>query len=332
MKSQESIAILSHRKDADGLSSAAILRIAMPKSTVYLSDYSDMVETIREIGSPQEFFIADLALNDGSFPDFLSEMKRLGQAGTKIQYIDHHVLKSEFETALKECGVDVYHFTEESAAVLAFQKHLPQIGNPTQAKILASCGAITDLMDGGSVARKLISSFDRQFLLYEATVLAFTISMVRKEKEGGAKNEILLDIVERLAEGDLPHAIPGAIEYCQAFAQNASETLERLKSEGKKAGSFGYVKTSESSTGNVAYALIGALNVPVGMAYREDGPDNYEVSLRATEDYRGDLSQVVGKAAKALYTSGGGHAKASGIRIKRDQLEDLIALLRKELS
>lgn len=328
----ETTFILSHRKDADGIASAAILKMANPEAKVLLSDYSDMVETMSQVEDPGKFLISDLALNDSSFPGFLTQIKAMRKLGANVQYIDHHVLKTNFEEGLRASGVDVFHSTEESAAVLVYLKHLSQLKNVTQAKILASFGAITDLMDSGPVARKFVSSFDRQFLLFEATVLAFTISMIRKEMRNTTeKNGALLEIVESLSEGKLPHEIPGAVNYSQAFASNASQMLERLKAEGTKAGSFAYVKTDESSTGNVAYALIGAFNVPVGMAYREDGSDNYEVSLRATDDYSGDLSQIIGRIAKLLGTSGGGHARASGIRIKRDQLGELVTVLQKDL-
>jgi oligoribonuclease NrnB/cAMP/cGMP phosphodiesterase (DHH superfamily) len=324
--------ILSHRKDADGICSAAILKLLKPSASVLLSDYSDMVETIGAVSSAGEFYIADLALNESSFTGFLKQMERLRQSGTKIEYIDHHNLKPEYRKLLEASGVEVYHSIEESAAVLVYKKYRESLEDFTQAKILAAYGAITDLMDHGQLARKLISSFDRQFLLYESTVLAFTISVIRKENhDASTKNNTLLGIVDRLAKGEFPHALPHAIEYSQEFAENASKMLEQLKQDGRKAGSFAYVKTSESSTGNVAYALIGALNVPVGMAYREDGPTNYEVSLRATDDFSGDLSKIVGTVAQRLGTSGGGHAKASGIRIKQTQLNDLIQQLQTEL-
>jgi oligoribonuclease NrnB/cAMP/cGMP phosphodiesterase (DHH superfamily) len=332
MQSETSTVILSHRKDADGLASAAILKIAFPGARVYLSDYSDMVETMAGIVPPGRFLISDLALNDGSFPGFLGEVERLERSGTTVQYIDHHVLKPNFEESLRQSGLDVYHHTEESAAVLAFKKYSPSLQDATRAKILAACGAITDLMDGGSVARKIISSFDRQFLLYEATVLAFTISLIRKEATDlSQKNSKLLDITDRLAKGALPHELPRAIEYSQSFAESAAAMLIQLKSEGTKAGSFAYVKTDESSTGNVAYALIGVFNVPVGIAYRADGMEHYEVSLRATDDYPRDLSVIVGTIAKKLGTSGGGHSKASGTRIKQDQLSELFSLLQAEI-
>jgi oligoribonuclease NrnB/cAMP/cGMP phosphodiesterase (DHH superfamily) len=332
LESKKSVAILSHRKDADGICSAAIMKLVYPEADIFLSDYSDMAEVMARIAPPADLQISDLALNDNSFPGFLEQVKRFRSSGSSVHYTDHHALKDEFKIQLVDAGVDLYHSKEESAAVLIYQKLREQLGSSQQAKILASCGAITDLMDDGKAARKIISSFDRQFLLYEATVLAFTISMIRKENESPEeRSNILIDTVNRLVRGQLPHELPGAVEYSQAFADNAAKMLERLKTEGKTMGPFAFVKTEESSTGNVAYALIGTFNVPVGMAYREDGTDSYEVSLRATDDFTGDLSRIVGKIAKQLNTSGGGHAKASGIRIKRDQLSRLTAMLQEEL-
>ncbi len=268
--------ILSHRKDADGITSASILKQLYDEAQVLLSDYSDIVETLSSIRYAGDLFITDLALNDSTYDGFLKEIQRLAKSGARIQYIEHHPLKEEHMRKLEDAGVEIFHFTEESAAVLVYRRFEYQLKNSAHAKILAACGAITDMIDDGPLARKLVSSFDRQFLLYEASVLAFTIAMIRKNSGDNIKNssKSLVPIVEELAKGELPHEIQGAIGFSQEFAENAASLLKELKKEGKRVGNFAYVRTTESSTGNVAYSLIGAFNVPVGMAYRDDGPSN----------------------------------------------------------
>lgn len=95
---------------------------------------------------------------------------------------------------------------------------------------------------------------------------------------------------------------------------------------------FTYIHTEESATGNVAYFLIGSFDVPVGCAFREEGRDYYEISLRSVEESRHDLGKIASRVVSQLNASGGGHQHASGARIRCNQLESFLSLLDQELS
>src|SRR5579875_1793447 len=296
--------VVSHRKDADGISSAALVKY-MTGAEVFLTDYGDMVETLYHVEPAKQIFICDLGLNKNSFPGFLEQVKRFLKSGSKVHYIDHHPIDQGFESELKQGGVDIYHSTEESAAVLIFRRYAQSFSDSPQMKILACAGAITDYLDLRPYAKKIIASFDRQFLLYEATVLSFTIATIgRGTSESNAK---LNNLVEELAAGKLPHEIDGASSLAQDHA-------------------------SRSATGNVANFLIGAFDVPVGAAFRQEEPGFLEVSLRSVEESPHDLGKIVGRIAAKLNTSGGGHPHASGARIKNSHLEEFLSLLDEELS
>jgi len=322
------IVVVSHRKDADGITSAALIHY-LNQGKVILTDYGEMVETLEKVQEAREVFICDLGLNNTTFDGFLEQVKRMGSHGF-VHYIDHHPIDPEFKRKLTEAKVDLFHSTEESAAILVFQKFEDKLRMSPKMKILACCGAITDYMDLQPYAKKLIASFDRQFLLYESTVLSFTIAMIGRE--GTTGNESLVQIVEELSEKDkLPHEIDNASYYSQEFASHSADLIERAKRDGKKLNNFAYYKTRESSTGNVANFLIGAFDVPVGVSFRDDGPEHFEISLRSTMDSDYDLGKIAGKISTALEASGGGHSHAAGARIKKDQLEDFIQMLNKEL-
>ena len=239
-------------------------------------------------------------------------------------------MNSEYEQKIRDAGIDLFHSTEESAAVLVFKKFQNELGTSLNMKILACCGAITDYLDLRSFAKKLISSFDRQFLLYEATVLSFSIAIIGRDGERG--NPQLIQIVEQLAGGKLPHEIENATYYADEFASHSASLMEKVRKDGKKMNNYAYFKTRESSTGNVANFLIGAFDVPVGVALREDGPSHYEISLRSVEESKHDLSKIMTKITSKLEASGGGHPHASGARIRQDQLEEFLQLLDQDLS
>ncbi|MGI0078035.1 MAG: DHHA1 domain-containing protein [Nitrososphaerales archaeon] len=323
-----SVVVLSHRKDADGLCSAALVRHATG-AIVFLTDYSDMIDSLKQIPEANDLYICDLGLNETTFPDFVSQTRRL-KAHSRVHYIDHHPMSNGFSDELRKLEIDLYHSTEESAAMLVYKKFEDQLSEFPAMKIVACCGAITDYLDLQPFAKKTISSFDRQFLLYEATLLAFSIAIIGRD--GSESNAHLVRIVEELASEKLPHEIQDASSYAQEFASHSAELIERVRREGKKMSNFAYFKTKESSTGNVANFLIGAFNVPVGAAFREEEPGFYEISVRGSEESTHDLGKIMSKISSKFGTSGGGHARAAGARIKVSQFEEFLTLLEEDLS
>jgi single-stranded-DNA-specific exonuclease len=319
--------VISHRKDADGIACAALGRY-MSGGEIFLTDYEDMVETLSRIEPTNDVYISDLALNPSTFPGFYEQVKRL-LSGGRVHYTDHHPLSKEFSEKLTSAGVDLYNSQEESAAVLVYMRFQDRLNTPRM-KIAACCGAITDYLDSQPFAKKLIASFDRQFLLYEATVLSFVIASYNRGTSQA--DESLTKIAVDLASGKLPHELDNASELSQAHAARSAAMMERLATSGKKMKNFAYLVTNESATGNVANFLIGAFDVPVGVALREEKEGYYEISLRSRQESAFDLGKIVGRIAVKMGTSGGGHPHASGARIKRTYLDEFLALLDGELS
>jgi hypothetical protein len=324
---KSSAAVVSHRKDADGIASAALARY-LSGGEIFLTDYEDMVETLSQVRLSEDVYISDLALNPSTFPGFYEQVRRL-LLGGRVHYTDHHPLGKEFSEKLTDAGVDLYNSQEESAAVLVYMKFQEKLNTPRM-KIVACCGAITDYLDSQPFAKKLIASFDRQFLLYEATVLSFVIASFNRGTSEADTS--LVKIATDLASGKLPHELDDASELAQGHAARSAEMMGRLVSGGKKMKNFAYFLTNESATGNVANFLVGAFDVPVGVALREEKEGYYEISLRSTQDSDYNLGKIVGKIASKLGTSGGGHPHASGTRIKRAQLEEFLGMLDAELS
>ncbi len=320
---------VSHRKDADGICSASLIRY-MTGAKIFLTDYGDMAETLSQVGEADDYYISDLGLNQNTFGGFLEQVTRLCSLG-RVHYFDHHPINKDFEKKLLGAGVEITHSVEECASVLVFRKYEEKFRDSPQMKIAACSGAITDYMDLQPFAKKLVASFDRQFLLYEATVLSFSISTIGRGTLDS--NMQLIRLAEELAAGKLPHQIDKASEYAQSFAERSAELLTAAKKFGKKVHeTFAYYLTKESSTGNVANFLVGAFDVPVGVAIREEEPGYYEISLRSIEQSKHDLGKIMGRVSAMLKTSGGGHPHASGARIRRDQLDTFLKMLDEELS
>jgi len=310
--------VLSHRKDADGICSAALIR-SFSGAKVHLADYGEMVATISKIEPASDIYICDLGLNRTIFDAFESDLQRLLKTG-KVHYVDHHPINEDFADRLRSIGVDLYHSTEESAAMLVYKKYQEKLSG--NAKILACCGAITDYLDERPLAKKLISTFDRQFLLYEATVLSFAVAIIGRQGVSGVPR--LIEIVHALSKGKLPHQIEGASAFAKEFASQSALLIEKVRLEGTKMKNFAYFRTSESATGNIANFLIGAFDVPVGIAFRSEDPGFLEVSARGSEEFGGDLGRIIGGIATSMGTSGGGHPRAAGARIPEDQFQNFL--------
>ncbi|MGA2876758.1 MAG: DHH family phosphoesterase [Nitrososphaerales archaeon] len=191
--------VISHRKDADGISSAALIR-HLTGAEIFLTDYADMVETLSTVGPADDYYICDLGSNQNTFGGFLEQMNRFLASG-KVHYIDHHPLSTNSSSILENAGVELTHSVEECTSVLIYRKYEKDLKESPKMKIAACCGAITDYMDTKPFAKKIISAFDRQFLLYEATVLSFTISTIGR---GSAdSNTKLIELSKEIAEVEM---------------------------------------------------------------------------------------------------------------------------------
>ncbi len=312
---------ISHRKDVDGLGSCA-LAVAATGGQVILSDYDDMVENLKRVPDDADrVVVSDLGADSADFPLFLAEMRRIARSA-ETTYIDHHYMSEKAKRQLKAAGVKVVHDTEECASILTYQTFKDSL--PERARLIALCGAVTDYMDDSPVAKKLMEQGDRQFVLLEATMLAYALGGVKGEEGFPEK------VVAELANMKHPHEISWVPEAAVAELKEVAELGELVKSQGKKKGNLAFMVTSDYSTGNVAKLLIGAFGVPVGVALKEKQKGWYEVSLRSTSDARVHLGTTISKISGRLGGSGGGHRKAAGCRVPVSRADEMIeALVRK---
>ena len=78
-------------------------------------------------------------------------------------------------------------------------------------------------MDSKPFASKIVSKFDRQFLMLESTVLSYIISSSQHE------NEYLLDIIHVLTQMKFPHDIDGGFERVKDTHKRLELCLNQLK-------------------------------------------------------------------------------------------------------
>ncbi|MCL4435421.1 MAG: DHHA1 domain-containing protein [Thaumarchaeota archaeon] len=324
-KSTETTICISHRKDADGLSSAALIKMATG-SEIILADYGDLVETLCKVNSCNHLYICDLGMNEHLAAPFVKELERIRMFAV-IHYIDHHPLDSKVKDTLTSLGVDLTHSLDECTSVLTYIKFKDQLKGG--AAIIAAYGAVTDYADNQPVAKQIIALHDRQFVLLEATLLTYALIGAAAAVD---EADIRSRVVAGLSENKFPHQIEGITEAAKKGLEATAQLMLEVAKKGTKGNQIAYMEVKEGSTGTVANLLVGAFEVPVGIAYRYmKDEDVYEVSLRGSYQSQYDLGKIVSEVTGMVGGSGGGHKKASGARIPSGVLKEFIDLVEFEI-
>jgi len=313
---------VSHRKDVDGLGSGS-LAVAATGGQIILCDYNDFVENLRRIPDDADrVVISDLGADSADFPEYLAEMKRLAKHAD-VTHIDHHYMSERAKRQVRRAGVRLVHDTRECASIMTYKTFKGAL--PERARLIALCGAVTDYMDDSPVAKKLMEQGDRHFVLLEATLLSLALDR-RAEEEGFPEM-----VVAELSKMKHPHEIQGVPQAAVEQLDAEARLGELVKAQGKRKGRLAYVLTTQHSTGNVANLVIGAFEVPVGVAMKQQQAGWYEVSLRSTSECHVHLGRTISKIAARLGGSGGGHRRAAGCRVPISKIDQMLDALAKKV-
>jgi RecJ-like exonuclease len=313
---------VSHVKDVDGLGSAALV-VAATGAEVILSDYDDLLDNLERVPPGiEEFVLCDLGVDNATLNGLLKRLKKIAE-DAKVTYIDHHFMTPATKRRLKRIGVKLIHDENECSSMLAYLTYKDSL--PERARLIALCGAVTDYTDDSPAAKKLMEQADRQFVLLEATMLAYALG--RKGGQGGFPETV----VSLLSKMKHPHEIADVPRLAVDQLVEVARLGEQVKEQGTKMGRLAYMITDQHSTGNTAKLLVGAFEVPVGVALKEKQPGWYEVSLRSTSECRVHLGRTIDRIARRLGGNGGGHRKAAGCRIPVSKVDAMLSELSKKV-
>ena len=313
---------ISHGKDVDGLGSGA-MAVAATKGQIILTDYDDFLENLRRVPDDADrLIITDLGADSADYPLYLAEVRRIARHA-EVTHIDHHHMSAKAKSEVRKAGVHLVHDLTDCASMLTYLTFKDSL--PERARLIALCGAVTDYMDDSPRAKKLMEQGDRMFVLLEANLLAKALAL--KGSEDGFPEMV----VGELSRMKHPHEIRGVPEAAIEQLKIEAKLGELVKARGKKMGHLAYMVTDQHSTGNVANLLIGAFEVPVGVAMKEKSKGWYEVSLRSTSEARVHLGTTIGKISARLGGSGGGHRRAAGCRVPASRANDMLEALAKRV-
>ena len=318
---------LSHKEDADGISSAALVRQAFGGDTV-LVDYPGQMQALEQIANDEKLktlFICDLGLSKKNQDEFVQILSDLKKSRVSITYIDHHDIDSKIFKQLEKIGVKMIHDTNECASVLVYNKFKSKLSD--HAAFIAACAGITDYMEDRPIASKLLAIYDRQFALINATVLTYNVVGHQKDPD------YLLYLVEELSESKYVHEIPNVFEFAQIQVDKLAKTLTKVKKGMKTMKNLGYMELTDSGASGAVNFVLGLSGKEVGVAYKERVDHGiYAVSVRGSKNCKLHLGKIINKLATDLGGSGGGHGKACGAVIPKPKIKTFLKEFNKKLN
>ena len=324
---------ISHKEDVDGISSAALIKSAFRIKSVILVDYSNIISSLEKVAASDagkqridRVFLCDLGLSKRNEQRFLDVIGRIISNGSKVTYIDHHDLPNETAAALRKMGVMLVHTIEECTSIQIYGKFKRKL--KSQAAFFAAAGALTDYMENRPIASSIMSRFDRQFLMLEATALSYMISANQHN------NEFLCKIVDSLAEMKYPHEIEGGFSIVEKQAQKVSTAIKKIEESIIKTDNLAYVHSNLDLSANmIVNSVLGISERAVAMVYKlKDDINCYIISIRGSKDCKVHLGRLINDIASELGGSGGGHDKACGAVIPKEKIKEFIQLVDKGIA
>ena len=312
---------VSHMEDADGISSAALIKQAFGGETI-LVDYPGMIdalETLRTDEKLKTLFICDLGLNkqnSGNFVDLLTELRK---KHVSVTYVDHHHVEPKIIAQLKKIKVKLIHDTSECTSVLVYDSFKKKL--PDHSVFIAVCGAITDYMENRPIASKLLQIYDRQFALINATVLTYNIVGHQRKQD----IDYLYYLVDELSESKFPHDIPNTYEFAQIQVGKLAEIISKVKASMKISKNLGHMEVLDSGASGAANFVLGFSGKDVAITYKERIDKGiYAVSVRGSPTCKTHLGKLVSTVSSELGGSGGGHDKACGAVVPKDKIKKFV--------
>ncbi len=277
------------------------------------------------IGKPQRLFICDLGLSKKTEDKFLGLLKEIVSKGIKVTYFDHHDINDELRKKLKKTGVTLIHSVEECTSVQIYNKYKNKLDS--HAAFFAASAALTDYMECRPLASAIMSRYDRQFLMLEATALSYMISSNQHNEE------FLVNAVNTLSEMKYPHEIEGGFAIAERYVKKVADGVRIVQDSISVKKKVAYTQSiSDLSASVIVNFVLGMSEKPVAMVYRlKDDINSYIISIRASKACNVHLGRIVNEVASNLGGSGGGHEKACGAVIPKGKLEDFINAIDKHV-
>ncbi|MEM4717750.1 MAG: DHHA1 domain-containing protein [Desulfurococcaceae archaeon] len=306
--------------DSDGVASAALATAFLRKKDsdveVIFTHPAGLFSDLREFTRDNKnVVIVDIALSELHFNEIIDLLGEIGKRST-IVYIDHHPLL-EYSKITMTNSIQWIHDTCCSASELTYRFFESQ-GLDEDYSRVALYGAIGDYLDETTWVKKELDKWDKRAVYLEAGLLIQGLEGARRDYEFKRM------IVEHLSYNKLPSTMSLLVE--RALKQAVEDEYLRLwvKKSVKKHENTAYVINPPGSIGRAAnYARVYGES-SVGIAI-EERRDIYVLSLRGKQGL--DLNKILRELSRKMGINGGGHPRAAGARLKKEQFHLFLELL-----
>jgi oligoribonuclease NrnB/cAMP/cGMP phosphodiesterase (DHH superfamily) len=307
-----------HGDDVDGLTCGAFIK-RVKGGDFYLANYDNLDNALEKVKPPIDtLYICDLNIRDSLMP----ELQRIREFAD-INIIDHHQMSPEFMMSLLDMGVNIRLETDDCAGMLVYDTFKEELGQ--EGKRIAAYAAISDMFEDGPIADPILSRMDRKFAQHEAQLLTHALS-------SDQSIEFKRVVMDELSNYNYPHRIEGVVEKAIQCLEEMTQIKESIPGHSQIIGRVAIMEaTNDNSTGGISNLLIDTLGVDVGISYKAN-EDYYNMSLRGEKDLAEHLGDISKKLGKKYNGFGGGHQRASGIKVPKENLKPLLDELIEELN
>ena len=310
---------ISHKDDADGLASAALVRCAT-HCRFALAGYEDIEKVLADTPRGLDWLVVtDLGLDEK--PELIDDLLALAK---HMLYVDHHRLLTKTKRTLRRGDAVIRHSTRDCTSVLVwdyFRKHLPE-----KAVNLAGYGVMTDPPVSGVLTREVLLKTSWNLTAYEGHLLALALSSHK------CTNGLRGEIVRRLASLQMPHEMPAVRRLADEQASQMTAIQKRLYDRAKVKGRVAIARAGRLALGTSAELLLGVPNVVASAVYDTAGSaSRTRVSVRGTDECSHHLGRLMLRIGRRVGGAGGGHMLAAGAMVPTSRLEEFFGLLVKEV-
>jgi oligoribonuclease NrnB/cAMP/cGMP phosphodiesterase (DHH superfamily) len=307
-----------HGDDVDGLTCGAFIK-RVKGGEFYLANYDNLENALEKVQPPvDKLYICDLNIRDS----LVTELLRIVDFAS-INIIDHHQMNASLKEKLVEIGVSIILDTNDCAAVLVYDKYKEDLGY--EARRLAAYAAISDMFENGPLIDPILSKMDRKFVQHEAQLLTHALS-------NDKSIEFKRIVMDELSNYNYPHRIEGVVEKAIKCLEDMTVIKEIIPNNSEVIGRVAIMEAfGDYNTGGISNLLIDTLGVDIGISFKAND-EYYNLSLRGEkklEEHLGNISKELGLKYDGF---GGGHQRASGIKIPKENLKQLLDELVKRIN
>ncbi|PKK85313.1 MAG: phosphoesterase [Thermoplasmata archaeon HGW-Thermoplasmata-1] len=312
--------IFSHG-DSDGVCAAAIAKAALPDARLFFTNPVGLVGDLREAGEYGRIVLLDLAIDERSGGEICDILEGL-QKSHELLWIDHHPVPDSCSRYLKE----EWFVNDESASTseLAY-RHFKSRVNRDLTRV-AIIGALGDYEINTGMIAKWAAEWDIRSLSFQAGALIGAIF------DAGRDYGYKRSLAEYLSQDLLPSNNREIMSRAIASAELEEKMRLDIKKTVKSMRNLGYyVNPSGYMSKAAIYSQIYSGKL-VGAAAEYRGQKNvYDISVRASQSFGGNLDPILREVAVRHDGSGGGHRLAGGARVPANAFEGFLSDLDERL-